>query len=133
MTRTTVSLLASLLVCVPLGATDPVSFDKQVRPILTRNCAGCHQPASRQAGLSLATYADFQKGGNKGAAFTPGEPEKSVVLSYLTGETKPQMPFGGKPLPDDQIDLIRRWIREGAKNDSTSDGPAAVPIGPSVY
>ena len=33
------------------------------------------------------------------------------------------MPFGGKPLPDDQIELFRRWIREGAKNDSTSDAP----------
>jgi hypothetical protein len=28
------------------------------------------------------------------------------------------MPFGGKPLPDDQIELFRRWIREGAKDDS---------------
>ena len=43
------------------------------------------------------------------------------------------MPFGGKPLPDDQIDTIRRWVREGAKNDSTSDAPAAVPTGPIVY
>ena len=31
------------------------------------------------------------------------------------------MPFGGKPLPDDQIDTIRRWIREGAKDDSPAD------------
>ena len=117
----------------PLLSAQPVSFDKQIRPILTRNCAGCHQPASRQAGLSLATFADFAKGGNKGAAFTPGDPDKSVVIAYLTGATKPQMPFGGKSLPDDQIDLFRRWIKEGAKNDSTSDAPAAVPAGPITY
>jgi WD40 repeat protein len=121
------------LLLAPTLAAQPVSFDKQVRPILARNCAGCHQPASRQSGLSLASFADFQKGGNKGAAFTAGDPDKSEVIAYLTGATKPQMPFGGKPLPDDQIDLIRRWIREGAKNDSTSDAPAAVPTGPITY
>src|SRR5215472_7581469 len=113
------------LLLAPALSAQSVSFDKQIRPVLTRNCAGCHQPVSKQAGLSLATYEDFVKGGNKGAAFTPGDPDKSIVIAYLTGEAKPQMPFGGKPLPDEQIDLIRRWIREGAKNDSNSDAPAA--------
>jgi WD40 repeat protein len=121
------------LLLAPTLAAQPVSFDKQVRPILARNCAGCHQPAAKQSGLSLVSYADFLKGGNKGPGFVPGEPDNSVVLSYLTGDTKPQMPFGGKPLPADQIDLIRTWIREGAKNDSTSDAPAAAPAGPVVY
>ena len=110
-----------------------VSFDKQIRPILARNCAGCHQPASRQSGLSLATFADFQAGGRKGPSFVAGSPEKSVIISYLTGETKPQMPFGGKPLPDDQIELVRRWIREGAKNDSTGETIESAPAGPIVY
>ena len=132
MTRSSVPLLALSLALAPLGAQSPVSFEKQIRPLLTRNCAGCHQPASRQAGLSLATFADFQKGGNKGPAFTPGNPEKSVVISYVTGETKPQMPFGGKPLADDQIELLRRWIREGAKDDSSAM-PDIVPTGPIVY
>ena len=79
---------------------------------------GCHQGATRQADLSLATVKDILAGGRKGPASTAGAPEKSVLISYLTGETKPQMPFGGKPLPDDQIEMIRRWIREGAKDDS---------------
>ena len=47
------------LITASLWAQEPVSFDKQVRPILARNCAGCHQPASRQSGLSLATFTDF--------------------------------------------------------------------------
>ena len=132
MLRRVVSFVFPLLQIAPLGAQDSVSFEKQIRPILTRNCAGCHQPASRQAGLSLASFADFQKGGNKGPAFTPGNPEKSVVISYITGETKPQMPFGGQPLPDDQIELLRRWIREGAKDDSSA-APDAVPTEPIKY
>jgi len=44
------------------------------------------------------------------------------------------MPFGGKPLPDDQIELFRRWIREGAKDDSPA-GAIETPVssGPTVY
>ena len=46
-------LLSSAPLLAPILTAQPVSFDKQVRPILARNCAGCHQPASRQSGLSL--------------------------------------------------------------------------------
>src|SRR5215472_1628182 len=62
-----------LLSAAALTATaQPVSFAKQVKPILARNCEGCHHAASRQSGLSLATFADFAKGGNKGPAFVKG-------------------------------------------------------------
>lgn len=127
---------AALLICISVSAgwaQEPVSFQKQIRPILQRNCEGCHQPASRQSGLSLADYQSFHEGGRKGAAFVAGSPEKSVIISYLTGESKPQMPFGGRPLPDDQIELIRRWIREGAKDDSPANSSESVAAGPVVY
>ncbi len=130
MMRTTAPLLWFL--CVPLFA-EPVSFSKEIRPILARNCQGCHQPASRQSGLSLVGFSDFEKGGNKGPSFIAGNPEKSVIISYLTGEIKPQMPFGGKPLPEEQIELVRRWIREGAKNDGGAEPADSVPSGPTVY
>ena len=132
MTRSIIPLFSPLFLLAPLRADEPVSFEKQIKPLLTRNCAGCHQPASKQAGLSLATFAEFEKGGNKGPAFIAGNPEKSLVIGYLTGETKPQMPFGGKPLPDEQIEMLRRWIREGAKNDSSAM-PDTVPATPIVY
>src|SRR6266498_481685 len=99
------------------SAQEPVSFYRQIKPILARQCVGCHQGPSRQADLSLANYKDMQSGGRKGSTLA-GPPEKNLLVSYLTGEAKPQMPFGGKPLPDDQIELFRRWIREGANDDS---------------
>jgi WD40 repeat protein len=115
------------------GAQEPVSFYRQIRPILVRQCVGCHQGPSRQADLSLASYKDIQSGGRKGSVLV-GTPEKNLLVSYLTGEAKPQMPFGGKPLPDDQIELFRRWIREGAKDDSPADAQEApVSTGPTVY
>jgi WD40 repeat protein len=125
---TTLGLTASLF-----GADTPVSFFQQIRPILVRNCQGCHQSASKQSGLDLTTYKDFLAGGRKGPALAAGNPEKSVVIAYLTGETKPQMPFGGKPLPEEEIGLLRRWIREGAKDDTPSDVLTAAPTGPVIY
>lgn len=116
------------------SAQEPVSFQKQIRPILARQCQGCHQPASRQSDLSLTNFEGLKTGGRKGPSFVSGSPEKSVVISYLTGEMKPQMPFGGKPLPDDQIELFQRWIREGAKDDSPPDSPETiVPGKPTEY
>src|SRR5882672_2733727 len=133
MNRVAVVVLSFLFVALS-SAQEPVSFYKQIRPILSRQCVGCHEGASRQADLSLASYKDIQAGGRKGPPVSAGAPEKSVLIAYLTGESKPQMPFGGKPLPDDQIELFRRWIREGAKNDSPADAPEApVSTGPTVY
>ncbi len=115
-------------------ADEPVSFHKQIRPILARQCAGCHQGATAQARLSLASVKDMLAGGQKGPAIEAGAPDKSLLIGYLTGDSKPQMPFGGKPLPDDQIDLFRRWIREGAKDDSPAASPEAPEkTGPTVY
>ena len=129
------SALFLLPVAAPLLAEDPVSFHKQVRPLLARSCQGCHNPGGAQSGLSLATYQDLLKGGSKGPAFVAGTPEKSLVIAYLTGEAKPPMPFGGKPLPGEDIELFRRWIREGAKDDSPAESPvtSAEPVGPTVY
>lgn len=116
------------LIFVALGLADePVSFHKQLRPILARQCLGCHQGATRQADLSLASVKDIQTGGRKGSALP-------LLIPYLTGETKPQMPFGGKPLPADQIELFRRWIAEGAKDDSPANATEEpVSKGPTVY
>lgn len=123
------------LVALPLLAQN-VSFTKQIKPILARQCSGCHQPQSMQAGLSVATFEALKKGGSKGPGFVAGKPEDSLLVGYLTGEKSPRMPFGGKPLPDEQIELFRTWIREGARDDSAGDTAASgpkVPTQPIAY
>src|SRR3981081_2545349 len=117
-----------------LAAEDPVSFQKQILPILTRQCTGCHQPASKQSDLLLTTYEGFQKGGRKGTAFMPGKPDESVVVGYLTGKISPSMPFGGKQLATEQIDLFKRWILEGSKNDAPpADNIETTKLRPAIY
>ena len=101
--------------------TGPVSFYRQVRPILQRSCSGCHQPAKRGGKLLLTSYDGLKAGGENGLAFVAGKPDDSLVVQYISG-SKPEMPKNGEPLKPLQVELISKWIREGAKDDT----PASV-------
>src|SRR5713101_8835958 len=98
-----------------------VSYFREIRPVIQRRCQGCHQPAMKYGGLDLTRYESFAAGGNKGPAFKPGAPQDSAVLAYLKGERQPRMPFGSPALPDDKIELFRRWIAAGAKDDTPTE------------
>src|SRR5207245_3467359 len=99
---------------VPSG---PVSFYRQVRPVLQRNCTGCHQPAKAGGKLLLTSYGATKAGGEQGVGFEPGKPDESLLIEFISGE-KPAMPKNAPPLPKEQVELISRWIAEGAKDDT---------------
>jgi WD40 repeat protein len=88
-----------------------VSYFRDVRPIIQRTCQGCHQPNVKSSGLDLTSYEGLMTGGKRG-------PATSTIVNYLTGEIKPQMPLGQPPLPPDQIELVRAWVKAGAKDDT---------------
>src|SRR5450432_4902376 len=91
-------------------AAEP-SYFRDVRPVIQRQCQGCHQPNLKSSNLDLTSYEGFQSGGKHG-------PAAGTLLGYLTGESKPQMPLCQPPLPADQIELFRTWIAAGAKDDT---------------
>jgi len=95
-----------------------ISYFRQIRPVLQRQCQGCHQPASKQADLLLTSYEGFRTGGKSGPSFLAGKPDQSLVLAYLKGDRQPRMPLGGEPVAAEQIDLFRRWIAEGGTDDT---------------
>jgi len=125
MRRTLRWVCLSLFACCPavqLSAADspaeaPVSYYRQVRPVLTRNCSGCHQPAKAGGKMSLTTYVDLKKGGDTGEGFVPGKPDESPLVEFITGD-KPRMPLKAAPLSKDHVALIARWVQEGAKDDT---------------
>ena len=102
----------------PSQSDAKVSYFRQIRPVLQRQCQGCHQPASKQADLILTTYEGFRSGGKSGPSFLAGKPDQSVVLAYIKGDRQPRMPVGGEPLSAEQIDLFQRWIAEGGIDDT---------------
>jgi WD40 repeat protein len=95
----------------------PVSFYKQVLPILQRNCQGCHQPAKANSKLDLTGFDAIKKGGQDGAAVVPGKAEESPIVENIVGKT-PAMPPNAPPLPADDVALISRWIAQGAGDDT---------------
>jgi WD40 repeat protein len=117
-----------------LTAAD-VSFYGDVRPILQKSCAGCHQPGNPMSGLALTDYPAVLKGGAKnGAAVRAGAPDQSPLLQYVTGAMEPRMPMGGEPLPEAEIAVLRAWIADGAADDTPAEARAPkAPDTPPVY
>src|SRR3982751_266073 len=114
-----VSIISACL-AFTLGAADP-SYFRDVRPVLQRQCQGCHQPNLKSSGLDLTTYEGLATGGKHGPGLT-------LIVKYLTGETKPQMPLGQPPLAAEAIETVRNWIAAGAKNDSPAETGSDKPI-----
>src|SRR6201996_8997840 len=92
----------------------PVSFYNDVRPILVSNCNACHKPDKMKAELDMTTYANLMKGGKHGHTVVGGAPDKSKIVEQISGP-EPDMPKDADPLKADQVALIERWVREGAK------------------
>lgn len=109
------------------AANAKVSYYHDIRPILQEKCQGCHQPAKKSGGYVMTPFASLLKGGESGSiAIVPGKPADSFLLSQITPEDgKAEMPKDGEPLAAAQIDLIRRWIAQGASNDTPANAAQA--------
>jgi hypothetical protein len=99
-----------------------VSFARDIRPLLTPRCTGCHGPGGlgfEVARLDLTSYSALRAGGVTGGSgiVVPGQPCESVLVQKI-GEGPPfgaRMPLSGPPfLTDAQQALIHDWIAEGA-------------------
>jgi WD40 repeat protein len=127
------------VVCIPTvalavaTAQDEASFTKQIFPILTAKCQGCHLPSLRSGGMLATSFSDFKKGGRKGPSFVPGKPDESIVIKHLSGALEPRMPMGMDPLAAAEIELFRRWILEGGKDDTASGDGDPIPTSVPVY
>lgn len=98
----------------------PVSYYKQIRPIFQGQCNGCHQPAKAKGDYIMTEFQRLLKGGENSPAITPGKAEESYLLKLITPDAKgkAEMPQKADPLHETQIALIKRWIIEGARDDT---------------
>jgi WD40 repeat protein len=100
---------------------DTVSYYKDVRGIIQQHCQGCHQPAMAKGGYVMTSYADlFKKTDKEMAGIVPGNLKDSEFYQQIIPQKgmKPAMPRGKEPLSDYEVTIIKKWIEQGAKDDT---------------
>ncbi|MGD9632424.1 MAG: DUF1553 domain-containing protein [Pirellulales bacterium] len=106
---------------VAAGTDDrAIDYLRDIRPILSGNCYACHGPdeASREADLRLDRLPSVMRESGSGTTpIVPGHPEKSEIIRRISSDDEDAvMPplDSGKSLTPEQIELVRRWIQQGA-------------------
>jgi len=117
-------LFALSAVCVNAGPTDSrarsVDFDRDIRPIFSDRCFACHGPDRKQRMANLRL--DIKEGGAYGTRgsyqlVVPGDAAKSRLYQRIAATLNTRMPpaAAGPALTEAQVQLVKRWIDEGAK------------------
>ncbi len=109
-----------LLLILPtlVGAEGPVDFNREIRPLLSKHCTGCHGGVKEAGEISFIDRAKALGLGESGQRpIVPGKPTQSEMVRRMRtidpDEVMPQ-PKHGPPLPEEDIALVERWISEGA-------------------
>ena len=98
------------------GPSDEIDFNTDVRPILNENCLGCHGGVRQSGGFSLLFASEALETNESGRpAFYPGHPDTSEMIRRVR-HTDPEerMPLDKTPLQEDEIQILEKWIAQGA-------------------
>ena len=112
------------------GCERAVSYADDIQPIFDASCIECHDSQAEGeaiSGLSLASWDDLMAGTQFGSVVVPGSSMSSALYLTVAGKTAPEIRMPphhaeklaageGVPLSAHQIELIARWIDEGAEN-----------------
>jgi len=104
------------LAFVATASADPVDYARDIQPLFAKHCYECHGPVKQEAGLRLDRKAAAFKGGDLGNAIVSGRSSESLLVQALLGasESVSRMPADREPLAPEQIELVKRWVDEGA-------------------
>jgi hypothetical protein len=115
-----ISMLLIMALTTLANATEPISFNKQIRPILADRCFACHGPDSAQRVSDMrldqqeTIYQELPSGE---FPVVRGKPNESELIHRIVSDDEDQkMPpaDSGKTLNEQEIELIKQWISEGA-------------------
>ena len=139
---TAILLLTALLVstnampqCAAEDGGEPkpaVDYEREIKPLLFQKCAACHGALKQNSGLRLDAGELIRKGGDSGPTVVPGESILSLLIERVTVEDHSirMPPEGqGEKLTDSQVDLLRRWIDQGALSPADEN----IPEDPALY
>lgn len=101
--------------CSPGG--EKIDFSRDVKPILNKNCISCHGGVKAKGGFSVLfkeeAFANTESGK---PAIIPGDPDASEMIRRIrSGDPEDRMPYRHEPLSEGDIDILTRWIKQGAE------------------
>ena len=98
----------------------PISFAKDILPVIQANCLACHGDRMQLSKLDLRTRESAMAGGAHGAAIVPGNAEQSRLYRFIAGLEAVRMPMSADPLTPLQIAAFKTWIEQGATWDAAA-------------
>jgi cytochrome c len=123
MRKTMLILTAAAATAHVLGGCSQrtVSYRNDVQQIIAANCNECHAPGKpgfEASGFNTTTYEGLLRGGKFGALIKPGDPFTSAFNMVIEGRVHSSihMPHGREKLPDRDIETLKLWVQQGAKN-----------------
>lgn len=106
-----------------LGGSELDFFEMRIRPLLLQRCGDCHGPEVQEAELRVDTWWGMLAGGPSGPLLDVEQPERSLLLSVIEyRDPNLQMPPDGR-LPQQEIDLLSRWLLMGAPHPDAGREP----------
>jgi len=119
--RLIIASLLPLVLAAGCAQEKKVSYQNDVYPILKKSCLECHSNNGEgylKSGLSMESYENLMKGTKFGPVLVPGQSISSTLVRLLQGKADPSinMPHKRDTLPEDQAEIIVKWIDQGAKN-----------------
>lgn len=112
--------LVGLFVVQSAKADEPAHFDRDIVPLLKRNCVKCHGPVTQEGKLNLATANGLIRGGKSGAAIVPHDVEGSLIWQRVTTDEMPPE----SPLSAADKSMLKTWIADGSKGLKRTDDNA---------
>jgi len=109
-----------------------VDYEREIKPLLFQKCAACHGALKQNSGLRLDAGELILKGGDNGPTVVPGQSDSSVLIDRVTAQDHSvrMPPEGqGEKLSESQVELLKRWIDQGA----TSPTDEKIPDDPARY
>ncbi len=111
-----IGFLTLPILCGNVNAEEAIDYIREIKPILMRRCASCHGAVRQQANLRLDTAELLKKGGESGSVVSIDSPDQSLLISRITAvddSLRMPPPGEGTPLSGEEIDLLKRWMKEG--------------------
>lgn len=114
-------ILVALLVVAKGGALEEVSFSRDIRPLLSDRCFKCHgfDEETKEADLGLHSFSEATRDLGGYRAIVPGDADASELVARIISEDRDEVmppPTANKPrFSPEEVDLMRRWIEQGAK------------------